>query len=40
MKKKFVHNSQYILLSILLVVYIFPFFLVLINSFKSKREMY
>ena len=39
MKKKFVHNSQYILLSILLVVYIFPFFLVLINSFKSKRDV-
>lgn len=39
MKKKFVHNSQYILLSILLVVYIFPFFLVLINSFKSERDV-
>ena len=39
MKKKFLHNSQYILLSVLLVIYIFPFFLVLINSFKSKRDV-
>ena len=37
MKKKFSHASRYILLTVLLLIYIFPFLLVLINSFKIKR---
>ena len=39
MKKKFSHASRYILLTVLLLIYIFPFLLVLINSFKSKRDV-
>ena len=39
MRKKKTYGKSSFLLTVLLLVYIFPFFLVLINSFKSKRDV-
>lgn len=39
MRKKKTCGKSSFLLTVLLLVYIFPFFLVLINSFKSKRDV-